>query len=213
MKKLGLREGPAAWITAAAGVAGVIIAIVTTGVFSRGDQRPSLDDATRTTTTVPSSLPEDVPLKAGPVVVPGGLDGVRCRTVSGGPSPGLYCLVTYIIRGNDPRMHWVVAEKAYDINGPWTVDVRDRMRDGNESPDNLLEATLNLRAPSRIYIRGFATFDDAEPFLPRSAPTGSVLIDLKADGSLSCANPHTVHNSDGNATFLCAFSGDAKFSD
>lgn len=208
-----LREGPAAWITAAAGVAGVIITILTTGVFSRGDQRPSLEDAIDSTTTMPSSLPTDVPLEAGPVVVPGGTDGVTCRSVSGGPSPGLYCLVTYIVRANDPREHWIGAEIAYDVNGPWTVDVRDRMRDGNASPDNLLEATLNLRAPSQIYIRGFATFDDGEPFLPRSTPSTPVLIDLRADGSLNCAHPHTVENPDGTATSVCAFSGDARFSD
>lgn len=205
------REGPAAWI--AAGAALVVVATIAVSfVVHRRSPKPSLADTIRTTSTVPGSLPEVVPLPPGPLAVPGGADGVRCRTVSGGPKPGLHCLMSYLVRGNDPRPHVVAVEIAYESDGPWTHEVHAFMNQpGTQAPDSLLSSTIQLRAPDRVYLRAYATFDDGQPFLPRSASTRPVAINLQADGTLRCERPHRVTTP--ARADICAFSTDDRYSD
>jgi hypothetical protein len=152
-----------------------------------------------------------LPLRAGPVILPGDSSN-QCSSVSGGNTPGLYCLVAVLVRANDPRKTFVGLQQSYRPNGPWTDFTHAITLKSNDISTSYLNAAIQMRAPSVLYLRAYATFDDGEPYLPRSAPTSVLEVRLLANGKLDCPHQHRV-SSNGQTTVLCGFSGGQIYGD
>jgi len=181
-------EGPAAWIGAVTAVAAVGLGAWALSHMPDAEvaHGVSAERAATAITAIPAG-DSALPARPGPLVLPADGDFDACRSVSGGVRPGLYCLVTVFAQSNDTRQHVIAWETGPTSSGPWSFVARDYVHRPLSQPEQtIFHTVVNLRAPSVIYVRAFATFDDAEPLLPRSAPSTPLQIDLAQDGSLTC---------------------------